>query len=418
MSHKSCNLQLNSYLLVVKKLAGKTIFVEQQAYPKAILFQKNEITAKPMKFSVSSSELLKKLQIAGGAIGSNPVLPILEDFLFTISGNKLSISATDLETSITTEIDVRSDSDGTVAAPAKILLETLKALPQQPITFSVNDDNFGIEITSAYGKYKLAGENGQDFPRIPEPESVDSVKLPAPGLLHGISKTLFATSSDELRPAMTGIYFQVDFTKLVLVATDAHKLVKYTMSDLSSEVSTTFIVPKKALNLLKTALPSDGELEMSFNKSNAFFSFGDTQLVCRLIDARYPDYNAVIPVDNPHLLTLQRADFQNSLKRIAIYANKTTNQVILNINEGSLTVSAQDLDFSNEATEQLPCTYDGTPLTIGFNAKFLIEMLSVLESEEVKMELSTPTRAGILLPTEVTEGEDILMLVMPVMLSN
>lgn len=371
-----------------------------------------------MKFSVSSSELLKRLQMASGAIGANPVLPILEDFLFTINNNKLIIAATDLETSITTEIEIMADSDGTIAVPGKILLETLKALPQQPITFSINEDNFGIEITSAYGKYRLAGENGQDFPRIPEPDSVDTVTVGAPVLNQGISKTLFATSNDELRPAMSGVYFQLDFNKITFVATDAHKLVKYAFSDVASDVSTSFIVPKKALNLLKNALPASGEVKLAFNKANAFFSFEDTQLVCRLIDARYPDYNAVIPVDNPNVLTIPRADFQNSLKRIAIYANKTTNQVILNISEGSLTISAQDLDFSNEAVEQLSCTYDGNPITIGFNAKFLIEMLGVIDADEVKVEMSTPTRAGILLPLEEKENEKILMLVMPVMLSN
>ncbi|MEQ8702530.1 MAG: DNA polymerase III subunit beta [Phaeodactylibacter sp.] len=371
-----------------------------------------------MKFSVSSSELLKRLQIAGGAIGSNPVLPILEDFLFTISNNKLQIAATDLETSISTEIEVMADADGKVAVPAKILLETLKALPQQPITFSVNDENFGIEITSAYGKYKLAGEDGQDFPSIPKPDAVDKISIPGGSLTHGITKTIFAASNDELRPAMTGVYFQVDFNKLILVATDAHKLVKYTFNEIGGEVSTSFIVPKKALNLLKGSLPENEDINIAFNNANAFFSFGHTELVCRLIDARYPDYNAVIPVDNPNTLSLSRSDFQNSLKRIAIYANKTTNQVILNINDGSLTISAQDLDFSNEATEQLACTYEGEPLTIGFNAKFLVEMLSVLESDEVKIELSTSTRAGIMVPAEETAGEEILMLVMPVMLSN
>jgi DNA polymerase-3 subunit beta len=371
-----------------------------------------------MKFSVSSSDLLKQLQIAGGAIGSNPVLPILEDFLFSIHNNTLTIAASDLETSIITHLDVRSDKDGTVAVPAKILLETLKALPSQPLTFAVDEENYGIEITSAYGKYRLAGENGQDFPGIPEPDAVDSVTLPATALIHGINKTLFATSSDELRPAMTGVYFQVDFNKLTLVATDAHKLVKFTHHQLESEVSTSFIVPKKALNLLKNNLPHGEEATLSFNKANAFFVFDNTKLICRLIDSRYPDYNAVIPVGNPNLLTVPRADFQNSLRRIAIYANKTTNQVILKLNNGTITVSAQDLDFSNEATEQLSCSYEGEALTIGFNAKFLVEMLGVLESEEVKMELATPSRAGILLPTEETEGEEILMLLMPVMLSN
>ncbi len=371
-----------------------------------------------MNFSVSSSDLLKQLQLVGGAIGSNPVLPILEDFLFTINGNRLKIASTDLETSIATEIEVQSDKSGTVAIPGKILLDTLKALPDQPITFNIDDENFGIEITSAYGKYKLAGENGQDFPSIPTPDGVDSVELPASTLSKAIAKTLFATSNDELRPAMTGVFFQVDFNKITFVATDAHKLVKYNFSDIKSDVSTSFIVPKKALNLLKNALPSGDDVKMSFNKAHVFFNFGDVDMSCRLIDARYPDYNAVIPVDNPHLLTLVRHDFQSSLKRIAIYANKTTNQVILNIDGTSLDVSAQDLDFSNEAVEKMSCTYTGDNLQIAFNAKFLVEMLNVLESDEVKLELSSSTRAGILLPSEADEGEEILMLVMPVMLSN
>ena len=371
-----------------------------------------------MKFSVSSSELLKHLQIANGAIGNNAVLPILENFLFKISGKELTIAATDLETSITTTLEVMADADGAVAIPSKILVETLKALPQQPITFNIDDENFGIQITSAYGKYRLAGENGTDFPKIPSSDEVDKISVAGQTLIRGINKTLFATSNDDLRQAMNGVYFQVDFNKLVLVATDAHKLVKYTHQGINSEVSTSFIVPKKALNLLKSALPADENVQLAFNKSNAFFSFADKQLICRLIDQRYPDYNAVIPVDNPNLLTVTRADFLSSMKRIAIYANKTTNQVILTINDGSLTISAQDLDFANEATEQMTCSFDGDPLVIGFNAKFLVEMLSVIESEEVRLELSTPTRAGILSPTEQDDSESVMMLVMPVMLSN
>ncbi len=372
-----------------------------------------------MKFSSSSSDLLKQLQLVGGAIGSNPVLPILEDFLFTIDGSTLTIASTDLETSITTKLEVQSDKSGKVAIPAKILLETLKALPDQPITFNIDDESFAVEITSAYGKYKLAGENGQDFPTIPTPDEVDSIELPAASLNKAIVKTLFATSSDELRPAMTGVFFQIDFNKVTFVATDAHKLVKYAFDEIKSDVSTSFIVPKKALNLLKGTLPSGGDVKVSFNKAHVFFDFGDVNMSCRLIDARYPDYNAVIPVDNPHLLTLARTDFQSSLKRIGIYANKTTNQVILNINDSNLDVSAQDLDFSNEASEKMSCTYTSAEaLTIGFNAKFLVEMLGVLESDEIKMELSTSTRAGILLPAEKDENEEILMLVMPVMLSN
>ncbi len=373
-----------------------------------------------MKFSVSSTELLKQLQIASGAIGSNPVLPILEDFLFKIENKQLTIAATDLETSIATTIEVLADDDFSVAIPAKILLDTLKALPQQPVTFTVNEENFGIEITSSYGKYKLAGENGADFPNIPEADTVETVKLNSQFLLEAINKTVFATSGDELRPAMTGVYFQLEQNKLVCVATDAHKLVKYTTHQLAGDVTTTFIVPKKALNLLKNALPAGEAVTVSFNKANAFFSFGNMNLVCRLIDARYPDYNAVIPVDNPNNMTVSRSDFQNSLKRIAIYANKTTNQVVLDVTDKSLTVSAQDLDFSNEATEQMTCAYEGNPMRIAFNAKFLVEMLGVLDGEEIKMELSTPSRAGILTPVDAEPNlnRDILMLVMPVMLNN
>jgi len=371
-----------------------------------------------MKFSVSSSELLKHLQIAAGAIAASPVLPILDDFLFSIKDNNLTISATDLETSITSQIKVMSDGNGMVAVPAKILLDTLKALPDQPITIAVDDETFGIAITSAYGKYRLAGENGQDYPRIPQSDKVDTVNVPAETLAKGINKTLFATSNDELRPAMTGVFITLDFISLTFVSTDAHKLVKYSFNNITSEVSASFIIPKKALNLLKNALPHEGEVTMAFNKANSFFSFDNTHLVCRLIDTRYPDYNAVIPVDNPNTLTIKRSDFLNSMKRIAIYANKTTNQVSLDISPNSLTISAQDLDFSNEANEQLSCTYEGDPVIIGFNAKFLVEMLGVLECDEVKMELSSPSRAGILRPVEETGGEEIMMLVMPVMLSN
>jgi DNA polymerase-3 subunit beta len=373
-----------------------------------------------MKFTVSSADLLKQLQIAGGAIGSNPVLPILEDFLFTVEDGNLSIVATDLETSIRVSVAVQADRDGLVAVPAKILMDTLKALPAQPITFSVDEAHFGIEITSSFGKYKLAGENGHDYPRIPEEDSTEAVGIAAHFLAGAINKTIFATSNDDLRPAMTGVYFQVEADRIVFVATDAHKLVKYTATEIDNPqgVVSSFIVPKKALNLLKNALSTATDIKLAFNKSNAFFLFDNVRLICRLIDARYPDYSAVIPTDNANVLTAERASFQNSLKRIAIYANKTTNQVILNVQDGSLTISAQDLDFSNEATEQLHCEYSGTPITIGFNAKFLVEMLGVLESDEVKLEMSKPSRAGILLPTEMGEGEDILMLVMPVMLGN
>lgn len=375
-----------------------------------------------MKFSVASSELLKHLTIANGAISSNPVLPILDDFLFTLENNQLTIAASDLETSITTVLEVNPDkkaSELKVAIPARILLDTLKALPDQPITFTVDEQTFAITITSAYGKYRLAGEDGQDFPELPEATETDSVKVPASVLSKAITKTLFATSTDDLRPSLTGVYFNIDFSNMTFVATDAHKLVRYTFSGIPSELSSSFIVPKKSLNQLKNVVASasdDDTVQMAVSKANAFFTFGYTTLACRLIDARYPDYNAVIPVNNPNHLSIKRTDLLNSLRRIAIYANKTTNQVIFDIAPNSLTVSAQDLDFSNEAAEQLSCTYDGPAFTIGFNGKFLIEMLSALDSEEVRFELSNPSKAGILVPVDEPEDENILMLVMPVML--
>ncbi|GIV31754.1 MAG: DNA polymerase III subunit beta [Saprospiraceae bacterium] len=378
-----------------------------------------------MKFSVSSSELLKHLQLAGGAIATNPVLPILDDFLFSLDGNQLTITASDLETTITSQLEVKPDSKAAnqllVAVPARILLDTLKALPEQPITFTVDEETFGVTITSAYGKYRLAGEDGSDFPDVPEPVNTDITKVKASILEKGITKTLFATSTDDLRPALTGVYFVLDFNSLTFVATDAHKLVRYTFSDLPGELTASFIVPKKSLNQLKNVLATaeeDDSVQLAFNKKNAFFSIGSVTLAATLIDQRYPDYNAVIPANNPNHLVIKRTDLLNSLRRIAIYANKTTNQVVFDIAPNSLTISAQDLDFSNEAAEQLICSYDGPPFTIGFNGKFLIEMLSVLDTEEVRFELSTPQRAGILVPVDEPANESILMLVMPVMLVN
>jgi DNA polymerase-3 subunit beta len=371
-----------------------------------------------MQFDISSSELQKHLQIAAGAISSNPVLPILEDFLFTVEGGNLTIASSNLELTVVTKLPVNADKDGMIAIPAKILLDTLKALPDQPITIKVDDDARGVEIKSSYGKYKLAGDAPDDFPEVPAENEADTITLSAGNLLDAINRSVFAASNDELRLAMTGVYVQVDFNKIIFVATDAHKLVKYTFSTIETDVAASFILPKKALTLLRSAIFNAEDVKISFDKKNAFFEFGDQRVICRLVDAKYPDYNAVIPVENPHTLTLNRKDFQNSLKRIAIYANKTTNQVLLNISEGSVTISAQDLDFSNEATETLSCAYDGEPMTIGFNAKFLIEMLGVIEHNEVKLELSTPNRAGILLPGEQEENEYLLMLVMPVMMSN
>ncbi len=367
-----------------------------------------------MKFVVNSLDLLKQLQVAQGAIGSNPVLPILEDFLFNVHNNILTITSNDLDTSITTQIEVSSEEDVSVAIPAKILLDTLKAIPQQPLTFIIDSENFGVEITSAYGKYRLAGENGRDFPKPPDFEEVNQITIPKESLLKAIGSTAFATSNDELRMAMTGVFVQMEPENITFAATDAHKLVRYRFFDVKSEAASSFILPKKALNLLKNTL-SDDNVTISYNSSNALFTFGKVQMTCRLIDHKYPDYAAVIPNMHTSVMTIARQDFLNSIKRIAIYSNKTTNQVVFNISDKSLTLSAQDLDFSNEAAEQLPCSYQGDPITISFNSKYLIEILGVIPGDEVSLMMTKPNKACVIVPTEQEENEDLLALIMPVM---
>ncbi len=371
-----------------------------------------------MKFIVSTTSLLKSLQMIGGVINSNSVLPILEDFLFEIKDGKLNILSTDLETSMSTELKIDAKDNGRIAIPARILLDTLKTLPEQPLSFKVDEKTFGVEITSETGRYKLSGENPDDFPKIPQPEAVTEINIPSSALSNAIAKTLFAVSSDDLRPAMTGVLFQMAPEGITFVSTDAHKLVRMSRSDVKAAKAAQFIVPKKALNLLKSALPSDDSgVNVSYNKSNAFFTFENTKLICRLIDANYPDYNAVIPQNNPNKLSISRLEFQNALRRISIYSNKTTYQVILTIAGSELKISAQDIDFSNEANERLTCSYEGGDMEIAFNARFLIEMLGVLDSNDIEIELSVPTRAGVLRPVEKEENEDLLMLVMPVMIN-
>lgn len=372
-----------------------------------------------MNFIVSSSELLDKLQLINGVVGTNSVLPILEDFLFQIDESKLTILATDLETSMSTVVAAEAKEAGKVAIPAKILVETLRNLPEQPITFLIDDKTFAIEITTANGVFKLAGENGEEYPKIAAPEDVSSISISSDVLQNAISKTIFATSSDELRPAMTGVYVKLDEQGITFVATDAHKLVKYVRSDTTSAEPTSFIVPRKALQLAKGAIPAeDLAVEISYNQSNAFFQFGDTNLICRLIDHPYPDFNAVIPQDNENTMTIGKREFQMSLRRISIFSNKTTHQVVMKIAGSELQVSAQDLDFSNEANERLVCSYDGPDIEIAFNARFLVEMLGVMDGDEVSMKLSTPTRAGILVPGVSVENENLMMLIMPVMVNT
>lgn len=373
-----------------------------------------------MKFIVSSTSLLKNLQILSGVLSTNPSLPILENFLFELNKGELTVSASDLETTMTTKIAIEGKETGKVAVPAKILLETLKTFGELPLTFTIHDKNFGIEISSASGKYKLSGLNGDEFPKIPQVDKVTSIDMPSLVLLEAINKTLFATGADELRPVMAGVYCQLSPDNITFVATDAHRLVRYRRTDTKSDVATSFILPKKPLTLLKNILyTQDAKVKIDYNDSNAFFTFDNYNLICRLIDGRYPNYEAVIPVDNPNKLTISRDLFLNSIKRVSIFSNKTTHQVKLKISGSSIQISAEDLDYSNEANESLPCTYDGADMEIAFNARFITDMLNNLNTEEINLEMSLPNRAGILSPnkSDKNQDEDVLMLVMPVMLN-
>jgi DNA polymerase-3 subunit beta len=372
-----------------------------------------------MKFIVSTTTLLKHLQSVQGVISTSSVLPILDNFLFDIDDKRLTICTTDLNTTMKTSLAIEGKGQAKIAVPSKILLETVKSLPEQPITFSFDQATFAIEINTDKGKYKLSGENGEDFPAIPEVSRSSSFGLPSSALLSAVTNTLFAVGTDELRQAMTGVKFELEANHINFVATDAHKLVLHSLKKIAIEEPGSFIVPRKALNLLKSALPGDDTVvTIEYNSTNVFFSFKDIHLVCRLIDQKYPDYTAVIPKDNTNILTINRADFLNSLRRISIYSNKTTYQVRLKIKGSELHVSAEDLDFANQADETLACEYSGTDLEIGFNARFLIEMLNTLAGEEIKFEMSLPSRPGIMLPTSQEPNEETLMLIMPVMLNT
>jgi DNA polymerase III subunit beta len=372
-----------------------------------------------MKFIVSSSYLLKQLQVLGGIINNNNTLPILDNFLFELNGNALKVSASDLETTIVTTLKVESNEKGSVCIPARLLLDTLKTFPEQPLTFTV-EDNHTVEISSNSGKYALAYANGEDFPNAIELKDPSITVIQGDILATAISKTIFAAGNDDLRPVMSGVFFQFSTESITFVATDAHKLVKYTREDVQATQTAEFIMPKKPLNLLKGILAgSEENVAIEYNESNAKFIFDQTEMICRLIDGKYPNYEAVIPKENPNKLTIDRNQFLNSVRRVSIFSNKTTHQIRLKIAGAELNVSAEDIDYSNKADERLTCDYQGDDIQIGFNSRFLTEMLGNLTCDEVALEMSLPNRAGILTPVDgLDEGESVTMLVMPVMLNN
>ena len=373
-----------------------------------------------MNFIVSSSLLYKEIQTLGGIINSTNTLPILDNFLFEINNNKLTLSSSDLESTMTSEIEIESTSTDKIAISAKLLTDILKTFSEQPLTFSKTDNNT-IEISASNGKYSLAYLNGDEFPKQIELLDAHETKIKGSDLGNAINSTIFASGTDDLRPVMNGVFFQFNSDSLKFVATDAHKLVKFETSEYTTNEVSEFIMPKKPLQILKGILQGENsELVIQHNESNAKFIFDKSSITCRLIDGKFPNYEAVIPKDNPNVLTIDRQLFLNSVRRVSIFSNKTTNQIRIKIAGTLLNISAEDFDFSNKADENLECQFSGDDIQIGFNSKFLIEMLNNLESDMITLSMSHPNRAGIIRPLneDGESKETITMLVMPVMLND
>lgn len=374
-----------------------------------------------MKFIVSSLKLLKSLQALSGVIGSKNTLPILDDFLFHLEENQLKITSSDLDVTMTVSlVPDMVDGTGDVTIPARLLLEIMKNFPDVPITVSVDNNTLAVELIAGEGRYKLAGHKSDEFPQLPVMTETSVWEIPADVLARGFEKTVFATGMDEIRPIMSGVLMEMTDSCLTFVATDAHKLVRYRRMDVKSDVVASFIMPKKPINQLKNILATlaDEPVRIEFNKTNASFVFGDYQLICRLIEGRYPNYEAVIPKQNPNQLTIDRQSFLAAIRRVAVFSSKATHQVRFRITGQEIMLTAEDIDFYNEAKERLTCSYSGDDMEIGFNSRFFQEMLTNFDSNEVKLEMSAPNRAGILTPVEnENASEDLLMLLMPVMLN-
>lgn len=371
-----------------------------------------------MNFIISSSLLLKHLQIVSRVISTKNTLPILDNFLFQINENVLTITASDLETTMITKIDLETVSgSGEVAIDAKRITNFLKEFPEQPLTFNI-DDNLSIDIVSENGKFSIKGEKSEDFPKIPTLQGdINNVSFSSEIFLEGLSKTIFAASNDELRPVMTGIFIELSTDNLTFVASDAHKLVRYRRTDIKADSNSSFILPPKPANLLKNILiKDDTAVNLQFDAKNAQIEFGKHKVICRLLEGNYPNYEAVIPNNNTNKLIIDRVDFYNSLRRVSVFSNQASNLIKLSISPNELIISAQDIDFSISGLERVKCQFEGENMDIGFKSSFLIEILDNLPTEDIQVDLSDPTKAGLLLPlNSEIENEDILMLLMPMM---
>ncbi|WP_436415116.1 DNA polymerase III subunit beta [Petrimonas sp.] len=374
-----------------------------------------------MKFVVSSATLLSHLQAISRVLNSKNTLPILDCFLLELDGNVLTITAADNETRLETKVEVNS-SEGAVslAINSKNLLDPLRELPDQPLTFDVNDETLEVYIYYHNGKYNFVGLKSDEYPKPKElKDSAIGLNIPAETLFHGINRTVFATADDELRPVMNGIYFDITTDDLTFVASDGHKLVRVTHKDVKGDGRSSFILPKKPANLLKSLLPKEsGTVEIKFDENNAYITMSNFVMICRFVEGRYPNYNSVIPQNNPNNVTLDRLALLNALKRVSVFSNPASSLVKLQMAEDKIVVSAQDIDFLTSAEEIIPCQYNGNVMNIGFKAVFLIDILNNIPATDVKIELSDPSRAGIILPAENEENEDMLTLLMPMMLND
>lgn len=374
-----------------------------------------------MKFNVSSEKLFQQLQAVSRVVANKSTLKILECILFDLSGNILTLTASDGETTIRTAIDVdNAEGEGKVAFGAKLLIDTMKEFPAQPLTFTIDDYTFGMIINSVNGKYSFVGVNGNEYPEMPkEEEGCHHITMQSKVLLNAINKTIFCTADDELRPVMNGINFDLTEDHITLVATDAHRLVRYNNYSIKSPEPVNFILPKKPANVLRTVLTKDEEeVEITFGQKNARFEFNRTLIICRQIEGRYPNYNGVIPQNNSNCVIIDRLNLLAACKRTAVFANNTTALLKLELTENNLTISAQDIDFSTSAEESIQCSYSGNPIAIGFKGTILSELLGNVDSSEVEIRLMDSTRAGLILPTENEENEDLLMLLMPMLLNE
>ena len=374
-----------------------------------------------MKFVVSSATLLSHLQAISRVINSKNTLPILDCFLLELDGNVLTITAADNETRLETKVEVNSsEGAGSLAINSKNLLDPLRELPDQPLTFDVNDETLEIYIYYHNGKYNFVGLKGDEYPRPKElKESAIGLNIPAGTLFNGINRTVFATADDELRPVMNGIYFDITADDLTFVASDGHKLVRVIHKDVQGDGRSSFILPKKPANLLRSLLPKeDGTVEVKFDENNAYIILSNFVMICRFVEGRYPNYNSVIPQNNPNNVTLDRLALLNALKRVSVFSNPASSLVKLQMSEDKIVVSAQDIDFLTSAEEIIPCQYNGNVMNIGFKAVFLIDILNNIPSTDVIIELSDPSRAGIILPAENEENEEMLTLLMPMMLND